>query len=99
LIGLAFNLLSNHPDRMIIWAGIFGWMACWGVFSLAGGLGAIMQAASMGAKTPRSQPAADPGTVPDTDPPASTMLFPPPSVTEYTTESLGAQTPSSKHPG
>ena len=98
LICLAIHFSNNH-DPLGIWVVFFGWMACWGVFSLASGLGAIMQAASMGAKTPRSQPAADPGTVPDTDPLASTMLFPPPSVTEYTTESLGAQAPLSKHSG
>lgn len=99
LAGVAFFLLGNNPNRMAIWAGIFGWMACWGVISLASGLGAIMEAASMGAKATQPQPAADPGTVPDTDPLESTMLFPPPSVTEYTTESLGAQAPSSKHSG
>jgi hypothetical protein len=99
LIGLIFNLLSSHPDRMIIWAGIFGWIACWGVFSLASGLGAIMQAATMGAKATRSQPAADPGRFSDTDTLTSPALFPPPSVTEYTTESLGNQAPSSKHSG
>jgi hypothetical protein len=83
---------------MGLWAVFFGWMACWGVFAIATGLGAIMQAASMGAKALRSQPVADPGTVPDTDPLESTKLFPPPSVTEYTTESLGAHAPPSKHP-
>jgi hypothetical protein len=102
LICLAINLLSNHPDRLAVmglWAVFFGWMACWGVFGIATGLGAIMQAESMGAKALRSQPIADPGTVPDTDPLEGTMLFPPPSVTEYTTESLGAHAPSPKHPG
>jgi zinc-ribbon domain len=99
LLGLAINFLSSHPERMGLWAILFGWIACWGIFSLASGLGSIAQAATMGVKGTQSQPADDPGTVPDTDPLESTTLFPPPSVTEYTTESLGAQTQSSKHPG
>ena len=52
LICLAINLLSNHPDRIAVmglWAVFFGWTACWGVFGIATGLGAIMQGASMGA--------------------------------------------------
>lgn len=72
---------------------MFGWLGFWGIISLATGLGAIMEAASMGAKTLSSQPADDPGTVPDTDPLASPRLSPPLSVTEYTTESLGSRAP------
>jgi hypothetical protein len=78
---------------MGVWAVFFGWIACWGIFSLASGIGAIAQAATMGAKAAQSQPADDPVTVPDTDPLENAMLFPPPSVTEYTTESLGKQAP------
>jgi hypothetical protein len=102
LIGLAINLISNYPDRMALmglWAVFFGWIACWGVFSLASGLGAIFQATSMRPKATQPESADDPGAVPDTDPLENTKLFPPPSVTEYTTESLGARAPSSKHPG
>src|SRR5262245_42123472 len=96
LAGVAFSLLSSHPDRMIIWAWIFGWLGFWGVISLAAGLGAIMEAASMGSKALSSQPAEDPETVPDTDPPASPRLSSPLSVTEYTTESLGNRAPSTE---
>jgi hypothetical protein len=99
LIGLGINLLSNYPERMGLWAVFFGWIACWGVFSLASGLGSILQAASMRPKGAQPEPADDPVTVPDTDPLESTKLFPPPSVTEYTTESLGAKAPSSEHSG
>jgi hypothetical protein len=99
LLGLAINFLSDYSERMGVWAVFFGWIACWGIFSLASGIGAIAQAATMGPKAAQSQPADDPGTVPDTDPLENTLLFPPPSVTEYTTESLGKQAPSSKHSG
>jgi hypothetical protein len=97
LTGVAFGLIGSHPDRMIIWAGIFGWMGFWGIISLATGLGVIMEVSSMGAKALSSQPADDPGTIPDTDELADRRLSPPLSVTEYTTESLGARAPSSKH--
>jgi hypothetical protein len=100
LICLAINLLSNHPDRIAVmglWAVFFGWMACWGVFSIASGLGAIMQAASMGSKAALPQQADDSVKVPDTDPLASAMVFPTPSITEHTTQSLAAQAPSSKN--
>jgi len=102
LIGLGINLLNVHPDRMAVmgfWVVFFGWLAYWGVFSLASGLGAIVQAATMGPPAPQSQPDDNPGTVPDTDSLSSPALFPPPSVTEYTTESLGRQAPSSKNSG
>lgn len=91
LIGLAFSLFSDHPDQMIIWAGIFGWMACWGVISVASGLGAIMQAASMSnmeSKTVLPQPVDEPVTVPDTDP-LDSRSSPALSVAENTTRSLG----------
>jgi hypothetical protein len=91
LICLAINLLSNHPDRIAVmglWAVFFGWMACWGVFAIASGLGAIMQAASMGSKAALPQPADEPIKVPDTDPLANPAPSPLLSVTENTTRSL-----------
>src|SRR5262245_5356006 len=69
LIGLGINLLSIHTDRMVVmgfWVVFFGWLAYWGVFSLASGLGAIVQAATMKDKATQPEPADDPGTVPDT---------------------------------
>ncbi len=80
LICLAINLLSNYPDRMALmglWAVFFGWMACWGVFAIASGLGAITES-----KTMRSQP----GNIPDTSPLNRPSLSPPPSVTEYASD-------------
>lgn len=100
LICLAINMLSNHPDRIAVmglWAVFFGWMACWGVFSIASGLGAIMEVASMGSRAALPQPADDRVKVADTDPLASNMIFPTLSITEHTTESLAAQAPSSKN--
>jgi len=87
LICLAIHFSNNH-DPLGIWVVFFGWMACWGVFSLASGIGAIAQAASMRAEAPQSQPADDPVTVPDTDPLDNARLSPSPSVTENTTRSL-----------
>jgi zinc ribbon protein len=91
LICLAIHLLSDYPDRMALmglWAVFFGWMACWGVFAIASGLGAIMQAASMGSKAALPQPADSPVKVPDTDPLADPAPSPLLSVTENTTRSL-----------
>jgi len=88
LIGLAINFLSSYPERMGLWAVFFGWIACWGIFSLASGLGAIAQAATMDAEVPQSPPADDPVMVPDTDPLDNLRLSPLMSATEDTTRSL-----------
>ncbi|HEU0185388.1 MAG TPA: zinc ribbon domain-containing protein [Blastocatellia bacterium] len=88
LVGAVFFLLGEHPARMIIWAGIFGWIAIWGIFSLASGLGAIMEIASMGSRAMASQPVDNPGTVPDTDPLDNSGISPLLNVTENTTRSL-----------
>ena len=91
LICLAINLLSDYPDRMALmglWAVFFGWMACWGVFAIASGLGAIMQVASMGRKDALPQPVDDQVRVLDTDPLADNAPAPLLSVTENTTRSL-----------
>ena len=87
LICLAIHFSNNH-DPLGIWVVFFGWMACWGVFRLASGLGAVMQAASMGSRAVAPQLADDPGTVPDTDPLDNPGLSPPLSVTENTTRSI-----------
>jgi hypothetical protein len=73
---------------MGLWVVFFGWIAGLGAFSLASGIGAIAQAASMRAKTPQFQPIDDPGTVPDTDPLFHPGLYPSMSVTENTTRSI-----------
>jgi zinc ribbon protein len=96
LIGLVINILNGPagPDSvpgMAVWAVFFGWMACWGVFSLASGLGAIAQAATMGPKAAQPEPPefdAAPLTVPDTDPLDNAGVKPLLSVAENTTRSL-----------
>lgn len=88
LIGLVINLVSSHPDRVGIWAAFFGWIACWGVFSLASGIGAIAQGAGMRAEAQRTEPAHAPVIVPDTDPLDNSSLPPMLSVSENTTRSL-----------
>jgi zinc-ribbon domain len=87
LICLAIHFSNNH-DPLGIWVVFFGWMACWGVFAIASGLGAIMQAASMGSKAALPKPADEPVKVPDTDPLADPSPSPLLSVTEDTTRSL-----------
>ncbi|HEX5084072.1 MAG TPA: zinc ribbon domain-containing protein [Blastocatellia bacterium] len=91
LIGLLIRLLFNHQDPLGIWVVFFGWMAAMGVFRLASGLGAIMQASSVGAvgsTDEEPQPVDNPVTVPDTDPLDNPGLQPLLSVTENTTRSL-----------
>jgi zinc ribbon protein len=88
LVGVPFFLSGSNPARMAIWAGIFGWIAIWGIFSLASGLGAIMEAASMVTKAVAPQPADNLAPVPDTDPLDNSGISPLLSVTENTTRSL-----------
>ena len=97
LIGIALGIFSNAPDWIIIWAGLAGWMACWGFISLVSGIGALIEsrfllrqlgqpASGTSAQTSQALPTNDLGTLPETL--ATPMLFPPPSVTEHTTKTL-----------
>jgi hypothetical protein len=91
LAGLLIPLIFHHKDPMEIWAVFFGWIACMGVFRLASGLGAVMQAASMGsieAKAVAPQPVDEPVAIPDTDPLADPNPYHSLSVKENTTRSL-----------
>ena len=88
LIGLLIQLLFNHQDPLGIWVVFFGWMAGLGVFRLASGLGAIMQASAVGSTAGEPQSVDNPVTVPDTDPLDNPGLQPLLSVTENTTRSL-----------
>ena len=91
LIGLLIPLIFHHQDPLGIWVVFFGWMACMGVFRLASGLGAVMQASSMGsmgAKAAAPQPVDEPLRVPDTDPLADPSQYHSFSAKENTTRSL-----------
>jgi hypothetical protein len=43
LIGVALGLFSNTGDWIIIWVGLVGWMACWGIISIVTGTAALME--------------------------------------------------------
>jgi hypothetical protein len=88
LIARLIPFLFNSGDPLGIWVVFFGWLAILGIFRLASGLGAILQAASMGARVPETQPVDDTVTVPDTDPLDNPGISPLLSVTENTTRSL-----------
>jgi len=88
LIGFLIQTFGKHNDPIAIWVVFFGWLACWGVFRMATGLGAVMQSVTMGSKAVALQPDVEPVTVPDTDPLADPKLSPPLSVTEHTTRSI-----------
>jgi hypothetical protein len=103
LIGVALGLFSNKPDWIIIWTVFFGWMACWGVISLAFGLGAIVESKVLLRRTLLRE--ADQALSPATptaellstgDVEIVTYTPSPLSVTEHTTKSLGKQHPASK---
>ena len=92
LIGVALGLFSKAADWIIIWVGLAGWMACWGVISMTSGIGTLLESKSMLRYIKRTSqetlaPAAqslladDSRRIPD-------ALAPPISVTEYTTEPL-----------
>ena len=100
LIGVALGLFSKAADWIIIWVGLAGWMACWGVISMTSAVGNLLESKSMlryiertDQKTiaPIAQPllADDSRKIPD-------ALSYPPSVTEYTTEPLPQKRRKSK---
>ncbi len=104
LIGLALGIFSNEKDWIIIWMIFFGWLACWGVITLAHGIGAILESSVMlgrsrqvageTAVTTAQLPLADEvETLPDA---SANPIAPPLSITEYTTERLGEKLPVSK---
>ena len=106
LIGIALGLFSNAPDWIIIWVCLAGWMACWGVISLASGIGAMIDARFMlqqqpgqadgvaAAPTARSLAAHEPEMIPGAS--NAHRLPLPTSVTEHATEPLAEHRRASK---
>jgi hypothetical protein len=47
VIGVALGVFSNQADWIYIWVGLAGWMACWGIISLALGVNALLESNSM----------------------------------------------------
>ena len=97
LIGVALGLFSDEKGWIIVWVGLAGWMACWGVIALTSGIGTLLESKSMLRYIERTananvtdQPllADDSRKIPD--------ALPPPSVTEYATEPLPKEHRKSK---
>jgi hypothetical protein len=108
LIGVALGLFSNQPDWIIMWAGLAGWMACWGVISLTSGISALMESKFMlrlmeqkagGTAASAIQAASVNATAMLPGMSATNRLPSGPSVTEQTTELLAKQPPTSKQSG
>ena len=98
LIAVALGLFSNKPDWMVIWTIFFGWMACWGVISLAFGVGSLLEGrvlsrhserAASATSTTQLSPAPDQIAVPGIV--TAPAVYSGMSVTENTTEHLGEQ--------
>ena len=95
VICVAFAMFLNVPDWLILWTVFFGWMACWGVISMAFGIGGLIESSAM------SRAVDQPGrvTAPTDNELASSSFFleaPPPSITELTTEPLVKHEPVSR---
>lgn len=43
LLGLLLRIFSREPDWIIIWLVLVGWVAVWGVLSLAAGIGIMLE--------------------------------------------------------
>ncbi len=101
VIGAALGLFSNQEDWILIWVGLVGWMACWGIISLALGINALLEsnsifsqltdtaASSTDLTTAQLLSADDPKMLHEA--PAAPGFIPPLSVTEQTTEPLVKQ--------
>ncbi|HXF38421.1 MAG TPA: hypothetical protein VN687_01790 [Blastocatellia bacterium] len=95
VICVAFAMFLSVPDWLILWTVFFGWMACWGVISLAFGIGGLIESSTMSRAV--DQPLGR-VTTPTGDELASSSFFldsPPASITELTTEPLVKHTPLS----
>jgi len=96
VICVAFAIFLNVPDWLILWTVFFGWMACWGVISLAFGIGGLIESSTMSRAI--DQPLGR-VTAPTGDELAGSSFFldsPPASITELTTEPLIKDQPLSK---
>jgi hypothetical protein len=104
LIGVAMGLFSNEDDWIIIWLIFVGWLAAWGAFALAEGIGAIIESKLMQRQineqsTPLSLKPSDYRVSAIDEKPEiieALPLQPAQSVTEHTTEPLGQKKRSPK---
>lgn len=96
VICVAFAMFLNVPDWLILWTVFFGWMACWGVISMAFGIGGLIESSTMSRAIDQPMGRV---TAPTDNELASSSFFlnsPPASITELTTEPLVKQEPISK---
>lgn len=96
VICVAFAMFLTVPDWLILWTVFFGWMACWGVISLAFGIGGLIESSTMSRAVDQPMGRV---TAPTDNESASASFFleaPPPSITELTTEPLVKHEPVSK---
>jgi hypothetical protein len=84
------------PDWLILWTVFFGWMACWGVISMAFGIGGLIESSTMSRAI--DQPMGRVTTPTDNELASSSFFLdsPPASITELTTEPLVKHEPISK---
>lgn len=99
LVGAALALFSHEPDWIVLWVVFAGWMACFGMISLASGVAAIIES-RVTLKTERATSELVGGKSTElvegqatTAKPGLSELALPPSVTEYTTKTLGKRRP------
>jgi zinc ribbon protein len=97
LICLGFGLFVDQKDWFLIWSIFFGWMACWGTFTLALGISDILESRMTSREIARDSQSPTTALLPADDPLLiPSPLSPPISVTEHTTQSLGNQPARSK---
>jgi hypothetical protein len=96
VICVAFAMFLSVPDWLILWTVFFGWMACWGVISMAFGIGGLIESSSMSRAIDQPMGRV---TAPTENELVSSSFFldsPPASITELTTEPLVKQEPVSR---
>jgi hypothetical protein len=95
LLGVPLGIFSHNPDWIIIWLVLVGWVAVWGVVSVASGIGNLLESRFMRGQLerdtklsldPQVQPSGRPAGF--VDPVTAPNLTLPPSVTENTTNLL-----------
>ncbi len=92
LLGVALGVFSHEPDWIIIWLVLVGWMACLGIFSIASGIGDLLESRLLLRELKEASNTFIPPHVNNplafADASTSPNLSLPPSVTENTTNLL-----------
>ena len=96
LIGAALGLFSNQNDWIMIWMIFTGWMACWGIFAMVGGIAALMESRVLRDSEYSGLVESRRDRALETSGPSVPQLPSSRSITEHTTKSLGEQRPAAK---